>query len=96
MRWRNEGPLLFSGGEGGIRTHEGLLTLAGFQDQCIQPLCHLSVTGYATAHCAVSGASIQLYPAGQLRPRRTCGPNDGLNEKRGLRTGRHNGSRKIL
>ena len=30
------------GGEGGIRTHEGLLTLAGFQDQCIQPLCHLS------------------------------------------------------
>jgi len=24
------------------RTHEGLLTLAGFQDQCIQPLCHLS------------------------------------------------------
>ena len=32
----------FTGGEGGIRTHEGLLTLAGFQDQCIQPLCHLS------------------------------------------------------
>ena len=30
------------GGEGGIRTHEGLQTLAGFQDQCIQPLCHLS------------------------------------------------------
>jgi len=24
------------------RTHEGLQTLAGFQDQCIQPLCHLS------------------------------------------------------
>ena len=34
--------LLNYGGEGGIRTHEGLLTLAGFQDQCIQPLCHLS------------------------------------------------------
>lgn len=32
-----------NGGEGGIRTHEGLLTLAGFQDQCIRPLCHLSV-----------------------------------------------------
>ena len=31
-----------NGGEGGIRTHEGLLTLAGFQDQCIQPLCHPS------------------------------------------------------
>jgi len=24
------------------RTLEGLQTLAGFQDQCIQPLCHLS------------------------------------------------------
>jgi hypothetical protein len=35
--------LLF-GGEAGIRTLEGLLTLAGFQDQCIQPLCHLSET----------------------------------------------------
>ena len=33
---------LTNGGEGGIWTHEGLLTLAGFQDQCIQPLCHLS------------------------------------------------------
>ena len=31
-----------SGGEGGIRTHERLLTFAGFQDRCIQPLCHLS------------------------------------------------------
>ncbi len=31
-----------NGGEGGIRTLEGLQTLAGFQDQCIQPLCHLS------------------------------------------------------
>ena len=30
------------GGEGGIRTLEGLQTLAGFQDQCIRPLCHLS------------------------------------------------------
>ena len=28
------------------RTLEGLQTLAGFQDQCIQPLCHLS--GYAS------------------------------------------------
>ncbi len=37
-----EGTFCFSGGEGGIRTHEGQLTLAGFQDQCIQPLCHLS------------------------------------------------------
>ena len=41
-KWPREGAILFSGGEGGIRTHEGLLTLAGFQDQCIQPLCHLS------------------------------------------------------
>ena len=37
-----------TGGEGGIRTHEGLQTLAGFQDQCIQPLCHLSVEGPVT------------------------------------------------
>jgi hypothetical protein len=34
--------LYFFGGETGIRTLEGLLTLAGFQDRCIQPLCHLS------------------------------------------------------
>ena len=32
----------FSGGEKEIRTLEGLLTLAGFQDRCIKPLCHLS------------------------------------------------------
>tara|TARA_B100000029_G_scaffold237465_1_gene234533 strand:- start:2039 stop:2272 length:234 start_codon:yes stop_codon:yes gene_type:complete len=31
-----------TGGETGIRTLEALLRLAGFQDQCIQPLCHLS------------------------------------------------------
>ncbi len=31
------------GGEKEIRTLEGLLTLAGFQDRCIKPLCHLSV-----------------------------------------------------
>ncbi len=30
------------GGEGWIRKHEVKQTLAGFQDQCIQPLCHLS------------------------------------------------------
>ena len=41
------GPFFIIGGEGGIRTHEGLLTLAGFQDQCIQPLCHLSGARYA-------------------------------------------------
>ena len=40
----NRGRLYF-GGEGGIRTHEGLQTLAGFQDQCIRPLCHLSKSG---------------------------------------------------
>ncbi len=32
-----------NGGEGGIRTLDRLLTYAGFQDRCIQPLCHLSV-----------------------------------------------------
>ena len=30
------------GGEAGIRTLDRLLTYAGFQDRCIQPLCHLS------------------------------------------------------
>jgi hypothetical protein len=39
---RHYGGFSLAGGEGGIRTHEGLLTLAGFQDRCIQPLCHLS------------------------------------------------------
>ena len=38
----HEGAFLLFGGEGGIRTHERLQTFAGFQDQCIQPLCHLS------------------------------------------------------
>ena len=31
-----------NGGEAGIRTLDRLLTYAGFQDRCIQPLCHLS------------------------------------------------------
>ena len=31
-----------NGGEGGIWTHDTLLTYASFQDWCIQPLCHLS------------------------------------------------------
>ena len=31
-----------SGGGTGIRTLEGLLTLAGFQDRCFQPLSHPS------------------------------------------------------
>ena len=31
-----------NGGEIGIRTLDTLLTYAGFQDRCIQPLCHLS------------------------------------------------------
>ena len=34
--------MLVYGGEAGIRTLDGLLTHAGFQDRCIQPLCHLS------------------------------------------------------
>ena len=31
-----------SGGGTGIRTLDRLLTYAGFQDRCIQPLCHPS------------------------------------------------------
>ncbi len=37
----HEAPFVF-GGEAGIRTLGGLLTLNGFQDRRIQPLCHLS------------------------------------------------------
>jgi len=55
----SRGLFINSGGEGGIRTHERLLTFAGFQDQCIQPLCHLS--GFATAHCAGTGQMIQAF-----------------------------------
>jgi hypothetical protein len=40
-----------NGGEAGIRTLGGLLTLNGFQDRRIQPLCHLSeeAVGYRKA-----------------------------------------------
>ena len=37
-----KGNLQDNGGEAGIRTLDRLLTYAGFQDRCIQPLCHLS------------------------------------------------------
>ena len=51
---------LISGGEGGIRTLEGLQTLASFQDWCIQPLCHLSGSqGRTTAHFGTRSAVIQ-------------------------------------
>jgi hypothetical protein len=40
---RYQSGFLLFGGEKEIRTLEGLLTLAGFQDRCIKPLCHLSV-----------------------------------------------------
>ncbi len=53
-----EEPFYFTGGEGGIRTHEGLQTLAGFQDQCIRPLCHLSGAGFC--------ARIVLAPAAEF------------------------------
>ena len=35
-------------GEGGIRTHGGLLTLGGFQDRCHHPLGHLAKTRYVS------------------------------------------------
>ena len=35
--------LVSHGGEGGIRTH-GSSRYAGFQDQCLRPLGHLSLT----------------------------------------------------
>ena len=41
------------GGESGIRTHEAFQP-AGFQDQCIRPLCHLSKpAGTVTGACRV-------------------------------------------
>ena len=45
---------LRNGGGTGIRTLEGLLTLAGFQDQCFQPLSHPSAeksTAFAVQWC---------------------------------------------
>ena len=51
--------LQIDGGEGGIRTLEGLQTLAGFQDQCIQPLCHLSGAGFCAANCACKRTETQ-------------------------------------
>lgn len=33
-----------TGGGSEIRTHGGLLTLAGFQDRCLKPLDHSSAT----------------------------------------------------
>lgn len=36
------GAFEISGGGTGIRTLDRLLTYAGFQDRCIQPLCHPS------------------------------------------------------
>ena len=41
-RGDHSGSPLGSGGWGGIRTHEGLLTPAGFQDRCLKPLGHPS------------------------------------------------------
>ena len=52
-------PFCSIGGEGGIRTLEGLQTLAGFQDQCIQPLCHLSGAGFCAANCACKRTETQ-------------------------------------
>jgi hypothetical protein len=93
-----DGAFCFSGGEGGIRTHEGQLTLAGFQDQCIQPLCHLSTSclrsnGTSTLTRCVPAAR----PAGAfallMRPksfRRFCQPLCHLSMRRRiLRAGWH-------
>ncbi len=40
-----------SGGGTGIRTLGRLLTYAGFQDQCFQPLSHPSTGLYSIAGC---------------------------------------------
>ncbi len=41
------------GGEGGIRTH-GTFRFAGFQDQYLQPLGHLTKVGAKHNQCAMS------------------------------------------
>ena len=41
------------GGGGEIRTLGRLLTYAGFQDRCNQPLCHPSGAGHVTSSAGV-------------------------------------------
>ena len=50
-------PLTIFGGGTGIRTLDRLLTYAGFQDQCIQPLCHPSNSRF-DATTTIWGGSI--------------------------------------
>ncbi len=69
---RGQTPLI-AGGEGGIRTHEGLLTLAGFQDQCIQPLCHLSTRKNAANRTPRQRPKAQAAPACVARAVPACG-----------------------
>ena len=64
----HEGAFLFSGGEGGIRTHERLQTFAGFQDQCIQPLCHLSELSCAPGGMDSPPAAAHPFGAHFVRP----------------------------
>src|SRR5690606_10964896 len=45
-----------NGGGGEIRTLDRLLTYAGFQDRCIQPLCHPSALG---RHVTVTGGAFK-------------------------------------
>ncbi len=47
-----------SGGGTGIRTLGRLLTYAGFQDQCIQPLCHPSKGFFSIAVCIRKSAEM--------------------------------------
>ena len=54
-----------AGGEGEIRTH-GPVRASGFQDRCIQPLCHLSDDSYLTG---VSRCSCRRHTAA-TRPAR--------------------------
>ena len=54
-----QGGLCSVGGEAGIRTLGGLLTHDGFQDRCIQPLCHLSETRFI--RCLDTSRGCEIY-----------------------------------
>ena len=55
---RTRGFNLQYGGGTGIRTLEGLLTLAGFQDRCFQPLSHPSEDELLVAQCVKESADV--------------------------------------
>ena len=62
------------GGESGIRTHEGL-PLAGFQDQCLKPLGHLSAPSgwFARIHTVTPPSRRRVRSPGAIGRAPSCG-----------------------